>query len=53
MTFTFNWERKSADTNGTALVPWAGISNAKKSNYFSNKTYESNFIKQHSETLTV
>jgi len=41
-------ERKCADTIGTVLVP---ITSAKI--YFSHEIYESNFIKQHSETAMV
>ena len=33
--------------------PGLAISNAKVLVYFSNKIYESNFIKQHSETVMV
>ena len=47
------WERKCADTIGTVLVPWAGISIAEIEIYFSNKIYRSNFVKQHSETVMV
>jgi len=40
-------ELKCADTIGTVLVPFPGL----KYKYIPNKTYESNFIKQHSETV--
>ena len=51
-----NRECKCADTIGTVLVTWAGHLQCYNINigpYFSNKTYGSNFIKQHSETVTV
>ena len=46
-------ERKYADTIGTVLIPWAGHFHAKIKMYFSNKIYDSIFIKQHSETVMV
>jgi len=49
-------EQKCADTIGTVLVPWAGHFQRKNNNvFFPYKiyVYGSNFIKQHSETVTV
>jgi len=46
-----NRKRKCADTVGTVLVPWAG--HFQSLIYFSNKLYESNFIKQLWETVMV
>ena len=48
-----NRERKCADTIGTMPVPGLAFSSAKILIYFSNKIHGSNFIKQHSETVTV
>ena len=46
-------ERKCADTTGTVLVPHGlAISSAEMQMRFSNETHESNFIRQHSETVT-
>ena len=45
-------ERKCADTIGTVPVPWAGHFQCWNINiFFSNKTYGSNFIKEHSGGL--
>jgi len=46
-------ERECADTVGTVPVPWAGHFQAKVLIYFSNEINGSNFIKQHSKTVTV
>ena len=47
-------ERNCADTIGTVLVPSAGHFQCQYINiFFSNKIYESNFIKQHPETVMV
>jgi len=47
-------ERKCADTIGTVLVLWTGHFQCRNINiFFSKKLYESNFVKQHSETVMV
>jgi len=48
-------KRKCADTVDTVPVPWAGwpFSNAKILICYCRKIDGSNFIKQHSETVTV
>jgi len=44
--------RHCADTTGTVPVPWAGHPQCSNINiFFSKKIYESNFVKQHSETV--
>jgi len=45
-------EGKCADTIGTVPDPWVAISNDEIKIYFSNKIHGSNFIKQHSETVS-
>jgi len=46
-------ERKCADTTGTVLVPRASHFQWWNIEIFSSEIHGSNFIKQHSETLTV
>jgi len=45
---------KCADTIGSVLVFWAGHFECQNINiFFQKNVYESNFIKQHSETVMV